>query len=100
MVPICGQIDPITKGRDVMQTNVKRLYYIESYYADGGQIYGTTNGQGIISAKQYKRTNKYKWLCGINTPNERKYSRVAYFVITDYDGAPVEKITNPYHREG
>ena len=94
-----GQIGPDNERTHKMQTKVKRLYYIESYYNDGREILGTINGQGIISARQYKRTNRYKWMRGINTPNERKYSMVAYFVITDYDGKPIEKISNPYYRE-
>ncbi len=82
-----------------MQTNVKRLYYIESYYKDGLRILGTTEGQGIIKARQYRRTYTYKWLCGINTPNHCKYKKPAYFIITDCDKMPLEKIINPYFRE-
>ena len=93
-----GRLDPITKGREVMQTKVKYLYYIESYYDDDREILGTMDGQGIISARQYKRTNRYKWLCGIDTPTECKYSRAAYFAITNHAGKRIEKITNPYYK--
>lgn len=38
------------------------MYWIEAWGADGRQILGTMNGQGVIRARNYRRTNMYKAL--------------------------------------
>lgn len=37
-------------------------YYVEAYYEDGSIILGNCDRQGVIYAKQYKRTLHYKSL--------------------------------------
>lgn len=51
-------------------------YYVEAFREDGGIILGVGEGQGIIYAKNYKRTTDYKLLI------EGKFSaKVAYHEI-------------------
>ncbi len=39
--------------------------YIECYYEDGKQILGNGDGQAVITAKLYRRTNSYKRIVDI-----------------------------------
>jgi|GEM_PF-5299954 len=37
-------------------------YYVEAYYDDGRYVCGNGDGQGVIHAKEYKRTQMYNYL--------------------------------------
>jgi hypothetical protein len=37
-------------------------YYVEAYRSDGSQVLGNLDGQAVIRARDYKRTNIYKRL--------------------------------------
>jgi hypothetical protein len=50
-------------------------YYIEAYYSDDTPILGNCDGQGILYAKQYKRTDHYKELL------KSRSTRVSYYLI-------------------
>jgi len=49
--------------------------YVEAYYADDTPVLGNCDGQGILYAKQYRRTDHYKELL-----NSRS-NRVSYYLI-------------------
>lgn len=66
-------------------------YYIECYYDDGTQILGNLCGQGVIHAKDYKRTNQYKRIVHIVKSNPTK-TRVAFAKIVTETGQVVEII--------
>ena len=64
--------------------------YIEAYYKDDTQKLGNLDGQGIIRAKNYKRTNHYKMLSSFPTLNNCvKY----YKLVTEY-GLTLEIVQN------
>ena len=66
--------------------------YIEAYYADGSPILGNMDGQAVISAKQYKRTNAYKRAVWLLADPKRTYKRVAFYRVVTPDGRLLEEI--------
>lgn len=70
--------------------------YIEAYRSDGTQILGNLDGQGVLHAKQYKRTNHYKHLHGAALPNWPKWTRPSKWHIVTEDGTILETIRNKY----
>lgn len=64
--------------------------YIECYYADDKQILGNLDGQAVIDAIDYRRTNAYKRLDRIVcNPNWIK-GRVKYAKIVSKSGTLLE----------
>ena len=59
-------------------------HYVEAYYADGSIILGNCNGQGIIYAKNYKRTDHYKSLKLFNHSKVHHYKILTpYYVVVE-----------------
>ena len=69
--------------------------YIKAYYADDTQCLGNLDGQGIIRASQYKRTNQYKALSTFKTLN----NRIKYYLIVDERERTIEKVNNLHWKE-
>jgi hypothetical protein len=70
-----------------------RKYYIEAYYANDTPILGNLDGQGVIYATLYKRTQQYKEL--FNRVGRMK--RVAYYLIIDaISNKAIERIDCKY----
>jgi|GEM_PF-4256148 len=67
--------------------------YVEAYYSDNTPMLGNLDGQGVIHAKNYKRTKHYKGLSARNTLN----NKVAFYHIVSPSGAILETITNRTH---
>jgi len=65
-------------------------YYIEAYYADGSQILGNMDGQGVLHCRQYRRTDHYKFLKN----GLRKCPVVAYWKIVTDSGRELEILNN------
>jgi hypothetical protein len=61
-------------------------YYIEAFYADGQQILGTCDGQSVIHARYYERTNRYKALKNNPSP------RVGFYRLVSSTGTIYETI--------
>lgn len=64
--------------------------YIEAYYSDDTQKLGNLDGQGIIHAKNYKRTLHYRMLPNFATLG----NSVKYYKIVTEDGDVLETIQN------
>ena len=63
-------------------------YYVEAYNGNNQRHLGNIDGQGVIDAIAYKRTDHYKML--VNKPSKR----VKYYLIVAGNGATVERIDN------
>jgi len=57
-------------------------YYVEAFDHNCKEILGNLDGQGVINAKQYRRTNFYKSLHTRKTLNNRVYK---YHIVTESD---------------
>ena len=68
-------------------------HYIEAYDLNNKQILGNLDGQGVIRAKQYRRTLAYKALSTLRTLN----NRVHHYIIVTPNDTPVEKVLNLTH---
>lgn len=66
--------------------------YIQCFYADGKQILGNLDGQGIITAKYYRRTLKYKNLQNIVRNPKWMGGKVAEARIVTESGVLLEVI--------
>ena len=65
--------------------------YFEAYRADGSQVLGNLDGQGVTKAKNYQKTTWYKALRdGVRRP---LWPKIAYWIVMQ-GGHPVEKIIN------
>lgn len=64
--------------------------YIEAYYLDGTRKLGNLDGQGVITAKNYRRTKHYKMLSTFPTLN----SCIAFYTVVSTDGKALETIQN------
>jgi hypothetical protein len=68
-------------------------YYIEAFRADGTQILGNLDGQGVLDVQEPFRTKHVKaLLSGIGRP---KWPRVACWRIVRADGRIDSEIANP-----
>jgi len=72
--------------------------YIEAYWPDDSPMLGNGDGQGVIHAAQYKRTNHYKQLRGAGLPGWPKWSRVKFWRIVTESGKILETINNSYFK--
>jgi hypothetical protein len=63
--------------------------YVEAFYPDGSQILGNLDGQAVIRAKNYRRTQAYKRLRSILYNS----TRVASFRIVAEDGRVLETVS-------
>jgi hypothetical protein len=71
--------------------------YISCYYADSKPILGNGDGQAVIHAKNYKRTNAYKRIVSIvgkynPTMPISLNNKVAYACVESYNGDITETI--------
>jgi hypothetical protein len=67
--------------------------YVSAHREDGSSILGNLDGQGRISAKNYRRTNHYKSLHGRQGPDKFNKHRPYYWCIRNgYDGPVLETI--------
>lgn len=64
--------------------------YIEAYDGSGRQMLGNLDGQGVINARQYKRTDRYKALSTFRT----LHNRGAYYILRDESGTWLETVPN------
>lgn len=71
-----------------MEVNISK-YYVEAYYADDTPILGNLDGQCVIHAVRYRRTNAYKALF---TRINRIKSVSYYLIVNAYTNRPVERI--------
>lgn len=62
--------------------------WVEAFYSDETQILGNGDGQAMIDAKNYKRTNSYKDL------KIGYYKRPAYWRIVNDKGDRLETVYN------
>src|SRR5690606_20481075 len=67
-------------------------YYVEAYDHEGKQILGNLDGQGVIKAKNYRRTQHYKKLYQGKVGSS---SRVHCWKIVDENGNVLEVIYKP-----
>lgn len=72
--------------------NSTMKYYVEAYYEDGAQILGNCDRQGVIYAKQYKRTDHYKSL-------KHGSSRVHSYKILTPNNQVIEVIKNLNYKD-
>jgi hypothetical protein len=71
------------------------IYYIQAYHEDDTPCLGNGDFQGILNAKDYKRTSHYKNMLRHSTRSDIKVSY--YLVRRGYDGPIEERIdTNSY----
>lgn len=70
-------------------------YYIEAFYADGSPILGNMDGQAVIRARLYKRTNAYKRAVWLLADPKRTYKRVDHYKVVRPSGEIVEEIRCP-----
>lgn len=68
--------------------------YIHAFDPKGKIILGNLEGQGIIEAKVYRRTNAYKALSTYKTLN----NKVAHYEIQNRWGNTLETVKNTTHR--
>lgn len=69
-------------------------YYTEAYRADGSQLLGNLDGQGVIRAKLPRRTLLYKrLLSGYHRP---KWPYVHHWKLVREDGLFIETIPNKW----
>lgn len=75
--------------------------YVEAFYEDGTRKLGNLDGQGVITAKDYRKTNMYKALKRGRYPhpdftNGRVVSTaVHHWVLVSPNGVNLETIYNP-----
>lgn len=55
-----------------------RKYYIEAFLADGSPLLGNLDGQAVVYAKNYKRSEEYK-----RVSNRFFRSQAAYHLVID-----------------
>ena len=65
-------------------------HYIEAYDITDKQILGNLDGQGVIRAINFKRTNQYKALSTFRTLN----NIVAYYKIVTEAEVEVDRVIN------
>lgn len=68
-------------------------YYVEAYDKNDKQVLGNLDGQGVIVAKDFRRTSLYKSLSTFKTLN----NRVAYYKIK-LGEKTVDTVINRTHR--
>lgn len=68
-------------------------YYVEAYDANDNQLLGNLDGQGVIVAKDFRRTKHYKSLSTFKTLN----NRVAYYLITS-GNTTFDRVENQTHK--
>ena len=64
--------------------------YIEAYDKNQSQILGNMDGQGVIRAKMYKRTNHYKGLSSHKTLD----NIVSFYRVVNENGDTLETVIN------
>ena len=69
-------------------------HYVEAYNGEGRQVLGNLDGQGVISARNIKRTDHYKML--ISGTNRPKWSRIKFWKIVDDSDREVARIANVF----
>jgi hypothetical protein len=67
--------------------------YIECFRADGSQILGNLDGQAVLHAVNYKRTNAYKLLAKIVGNPKWMNGKVAFAQVVTPGGTVLETIT-------
>ncbi len=72
-------------------------FYIEAYYPDGTQILGNLDGQTVIHASDYRRTNHYKNLKGKLSAGI-KFTRAKFFRVVDARNHIIEQFDNINYR--
>ena len=66
--------------------------YIECFHADGSQILGNCDGQAVIHAQNYRRTNAYKNLAKIVGNPKWMKGKVAFARVVTPDGRILETV--------
>ena len=95
-IPLTALGGRITRNRAVYASlgvcggNVKT--YIECFHADGSQILGNLDGQAVIRARNYRRTNAYKRLARIVGNPSWMNGKVAFARIVSEDGRILETV--------
>lgn len=72
--------------------------YVEAYWPDDSQMLGNCDGQTVITAVQYKRTQYYKQLRGAGLAGWPKWSRPKFWRIVTESGQILETINNYYFK--
>lgn len=67
-------------------------YYIECFYADGGQILGNLDGQAVINCTRYQSTNAYKRVKSIVGNPKHMCGMVASARVVNVSGRVMETI--------
>ena len=68
-------------------------YYVEAYDISDKQILGNLDGQGVIRARDFRRTKHFKMLEAYPTLNNRVY----LYRIVDEGGTVHETVLNMTH---
>ena len=66
--------------------------YIECYYLDGTPILGNLDGQAVIHAVYYRRTNAYKRACNIVGNPKHMSGKVGFARVVTSNGQILETI--------
>jgi hypothetical protein len=74
-------------------------YYFEAYRDDHTPILGNGDGQSVIEAKDFRRTNIYKHLKGLKDCGYPFWRIPAYWRVVDVNGKIFEKIDNIFDRK-
>lgn len=67
--------------------------YIECFHADGKEILGNLDGQAVIHAKNYRRTNAYKRLKNIVKNPKWMNGKVDHAKVVTPNGTVLETIS-------